>query len=206
MPEINTLREALTDELRDILHAEKQITKALPKMMKKASSEELKAAFEKHLAETELQIERLEKVFELLDETAKAKPCEAMKGIIEEAQEQMGEDMTDEVMDAILLACAQKVEHYEICSYGTVVAWAEGLGLDDVAELLNETLEEEKATDEILTQLATEEINAAAAQSDEEGAEDEDEEEGDEEEVRVASKSKASKSTSRTSRGRATAN
>ena len=175
MPEINTLREALTDELRDILHAEKQITKALPKMMKKASSEELKAAFEKHLAETEEQITRLEECFELLGENAKPKVCEAMKGIIEEANEELGEDMTDEVRDAILIACAQKVEHYEIASYGTVIAWAESLGLDDVCELLKTTLDEEKSTDESLNELSGE-INAIAAA----GAEDEDEEGGDE--------------------------
>ena len=182
MPEINTLRELLVDELRDILHAEKQITKALPKMMKKASSPQLRAAFEKHLAETETQVERLEQCFELLDEKARPKPCEAMKGIIDEASEEMGEDMADEVMDAILVACAQKVEHYEIASYGTVIAWAEGLGLDDVVALLNETLEEEKATDESLTELANEEINPAAVESEAEGDEDEDAEEDDGEE------------------------
>lgn len=188
MPEINTLKEKLVDELRDIYHAEKQITKALPKMMKKATSEELAAAFEKHLGETEGQIERLEQCFELLGEKVKAKPCEAMKGILEEGSEEMGEDMTDEVMDAVLIACAQKVEHYEIASYGSVVAWAQGLGLDEVADLLQETLDEEKSTDESLTTLAEETINPAAITS-EVSAEGEDEEE-EEEAPRKASKTK----------------
>ena len=173
MAKINTLKEKLVDELRDIYHAEKQITKALPKMIKKATSEELAAAFEKHLGETEEQIARLEECFELLAETAKAKTCEAMQGIIEEANEELGEDMTDEVKDAILIACAQKVEHYEIAAYGTVVAWAQGLGLDDVANLLQETLDEERATDESLTTLAEDQINPSAISS-EEGDEDED--------------------------------
>jgi ferritin-like metal-binding protein YciE len=176
MAEINTLHDLLVDELRDIFHAEKQITKALPKMIKKATSPTLKAAFEKHLGETEGQIERIEKCFELLDEKARAKPCAAMEGIIEEATEEMGEDMTDEVMDAVLIACAQKVEHYEIASYGSVIAWATGLGLSEVAGLLTETLDEEKATDEALTELADEEINPAALQSEtEDGDEDDDE-------------------------------
>lgn len=188
MPEINTLKELLIDELRDIYHAEKQITKALPKMIKKASSEELSAAFEKHLEETEGQVGRLEECFELLGVPAKAKPCEAMKGIIEEASEEMGEDMTDEVMDAVLVACAQKVEHYEIASYGTVIAWATGLGLNDVAELLQATLDEEKATDESLTDLAEETINPAAFTSEGDDEEDEDDEEDSDAKAAVAKK------------------
>ena len=183
MLEINTLHELLVDELRDIYHAEKQITKALPKMIKKATSPNLKAAFEKHLGETEGQIERLEKCFELLEEKARAKPCAAMQGIIEEATEEMGEDMTDEVMDAILVACAQKVEHYEIASYGSVVAWATGLGLSEVAGLLAETLDEEKATDEALTELADDEINPAALSGEAGEADDADDDSVDDDDL-----------------------
>lgn len=162
MAEINTLKELLVDELRDIYHAEKQITKALPKMIKKATSEELSAAFEKHLGETEQQIERLEQCFELLGEKVRGKSCAAMKGIIDEANEALDQEMSPAVMDAVLVASAQKVEHYEIASYGTVMTWAESLGLCDVASLLSETLDEEKATDVKLTRLAMAEINSAA--------------------------------------------
>ncbi len=163
MAAVTNLRELLVEELRDIYHAEKQITKALPKMIKAASSEELKAGFEQHLEETHGQIERLEQCFELLGEKARGKVCEAMKGIIEEASETMKEDMAPEVLDAVLVASAQKVEHYEIASYGTVMTWAEDLGEAGVAKLLSATLDEEKATDVKLTKLATTEINARAA-------------------------------------------
>ena len=160
---IPTLHELLVEEIRDIYHSETQITKALPKMVKKATSSALKAGFEKHLQETHAQIERLERCFELLNEKVKGTPCEAMKGIIKEGEEVMGKDMEPEVLDAALVACAQKVEHYEIASYGTVCTWATQLGLVDVAALLNETLDEEKATDEKLTELATGGLNALAA-------------------------------------------
>ena len=160
---MQTLHALLVDEIRDIYHAEKQITKALPKMIKNASNAELKAGFEKHLEETHEQILRLERVFDALDEKATAKTCEAMKGIIKEGEKTMGEDMEPEVMDAALVACAQKVEHYEIASYGTVIAWAEKLGLIEVVEELRATLEEERATDERLTMLAEGGINALAA-------------------------------------------
>lgn len=163
MAAVTNLRELLVEELRDIYHAEKQITKALPKMIKAASSEELKAGFEQHLEETHGQIERLEQCFELLGEKARGKVCEAMKGIIEEASETMKEDMAPEVLDAVLVASAQKVEHYEIASYGTVMTWAEDLGEAGVAKLLSATLDEEKATDVKLTKLATTDINARAA-------------------------------------------
>ncbi|HSI04520.1 MAG TPA: ferritin-like domain-containing protein [Myxococcota bacterium] len=165
MAEMRNLRDMLVEELRDIYHAEKQITKALPKMVKAATSEQLKAGFEKHLEETHGQIERLEQCFELLDAKVRGKACEAMRGIIEEASDTMKEDMEPEVLDAALVASAQKVEHYEIASYGTVMTWANNLGLDKVAKLLSATLDEEKATDVKLTQLATQDINARAAKA-----------------------------------------
>ncbi len=165
MAEIRNLRDMLIEELRDIYHAEKQITKALPKMLKAATSEQLKAGFEKHLEETHGQIERLEQCFELLDERVRGKTCEAMRGIIEEANDTMKEDMEPDVLDAALVASAQKVEHYEIASYGTVMTWAKHLGFDRVARLLSATLDEEKATDVKLTQLATKDINARAAKA-----------------------------------------
>ena len=165
MANMTNLRDMLVEELRDIYHAEKQITKALPKMFKAATSEPLKAGFEKHLEETHGQIERLEQCFELLDAKVRGKTCEAMRGIIEEASETMKQDMEPEVMDAALVAAAQKVEHYEIASYGTVMTWAQHLGLDNVAKLLSATLDEEKATDVKLTQLATKDIAARAAKA-----------------------------------------
>jgi ferritin-like metal-binding protein YciE len=165
MAEMTNLRDMLVEGLRDIYHAEKQITKALPKMIKAATSEQLKAGFENHLEETHGQIERLEQCFELLEERVRGKTCEAMRGIIEEASETMKEDMEPEVLDAALVASAQKVEHYEIACYGTVMTWAENLGLDKVARLLSATLDEEKATDVKLTQLATRDINPRAAKA-----------------------------------------
>lgn len=159
------LKDMLIEELRDIYHAEKQITKALPKMIRAATSAQLKAGFEKHLEETQGQIERLEQCFEALDVRVRGKTCEAMRGIIEEAQQIMKEDMSADVCDAVIVAAAQKVEHYEIASYGTTMTWAQHLGLDRVAKLLSATLDEEKAADAKLTQLATKEINARAAKS-----------------------------------------
>jgi ferritin-like metal-binding protein YciE len=151
---LKTLADAFYDELRDVLSAEKQLTKALPKMAKNATSEELKAAFEKHLAETQSQIERLEKAFEDTGKSAKAKKCEAMAGLIEEASSMMEEDADPEVMDAILIACAQKVEHYEIATYGTLCTWAKLLGYNNAKQLLGQNLAEEEKTDKLLTQLS----------------------------------------------------
>lgn len=148
------LHELLLDELADILHAERQLTKALPKMAEAANSEELKAAFEAHLAETVNQITRLEQVFASLDEPVKSKECKAMKGLLEEGKEMMEEMKDSPALDAALIAAAQKVEHYEIASYGTVSAWAEKMGHDDAVQLLNATLDEEKAADEMLTAIA----------------------------------------------------
>jgi ferritin-like metal-binding protein YciE len=156
---VSNLEDALFEELKDILHAEKQITKALPRMAKKASQPELKKAFEEHLQVTEKQIERLEQVFELLDRAPRAKKCVAMEGILDEGKEHLKEDAEEEVLDAMMIADAQKVEHYEIASYGTVKAWAEQLGLDQIAGLLDETLQEEKETDEKLNEIAMRMVN-----------------------------------------------
>ena len=156
------LKELLVDELRDIYNAEGQLTKALPRMAKKASNPQLRSAFETHLRETEGQIDRLDEVFEQLGEKARGKTCHAMKGLIEEGKEMMGEDFEEDVMDAALIAAAQKVEHYEIASYGTVRAWAELLGEDQVVKLLQQTLDEEGATDKKLTMLAESSINVEA--------------------------------------------
>ncbi len=176
----NNLREALVDEIRDLYNAEKQLIKALPKMAKASSNEELRTAFETHLEETQGQIGRLERVFELLDEKPRGKHCAGMAGIIEEGNEKLEEDMEDAVMDACIIKSAQSAEHYEIGSYGTAIAWAEALELTEVAELLEETLAEEKEADAKLSALAESGINEAATAGESEedsGDEDEDEEE-----------------------------
>jgi ferritin-like metal-binding protein YciE len=171
------LREALVEEIRDLYNAEKQLVKALPKMAKGAESDELRDAFEKHLEETEGQVTRLERVFELLDEKPRGKHCAGMAGIVEEGSEKLQEDIEGSVLDAVLIASAQKVEHYEIGAYGTAIAWAGALGLTEVCDVLNETLEEEKAADEKLSALAESGINqaATAGESDNEEMDEEDE-------------------------------
>jgi len=158
---MKTLEDAFYDELRDVLSAEKQLTKALPKMAKKASSEELKKAFQEHLKETEKQIERVEKAFEDTGKAARAKKCEAMAGLLEEGEDLMSEDADPEVMDALLIAAAQKVEHYEIATYGTLCTWAELLGYKTAKSELGQNLNEEETTDKKLTQLSKS-INSAA--------------------------------------------
>ena len=163
MAEAGTLHDAFIDELRDTYDAEKQLTKALAKLAKAASSPKLRDAFESHLKETQGQIERLEQVFESLGEPVKSKSCEGMAGIIEEGKNIIGEDFDDAAMDAALIAAAQKVEHYEIGSYGTVIAWAEAMGHNEAARLLKITLDEEETTDEKLSSLATGGINEQAA-------------------------------------------
>ena len=162
---VKTTEDLLLDELRDIYHAEKQLLKALPKMAKKAHSDKLRQAFEQHLEETQGQVERLEQVFDLLDKPARGKRCEAMAGLVEEANEMIEEIKTPEVLDAALITAAQKVEHYEIASYGSVHALAEALGKTDAAKLLAETLKEEKAADEKLNKLAVSDINKSALQA-----------------------------------------
>lgn len=156
------LHELFLDELADILSAERQLTKVLPKMAKAAESDELTAAFESHLAETENHITRLEQVFASLDEPVKSKECKAMKGLLEEGKELMAEMKDSSALDAALIAAAQKVEHYEIASYGTVKAWAEKLGHEEAVELIQATLAEEKAADEKLTAIAESSANEAA--------------------------------------------
>jgi ferritin-like metal-binding protein YciE len=168
MQEENNLQELLVEELRDIYHAEGQLLKALPKMAKAASSERLKEAFERHLEETEQQIERLERAFEVLGEPVKGKKCQAMEGLIAEGKEIIEEHSESPMLDAALICAAQKVEHYEIASYGTICTWADLLGLDELSDLLKETLDEEKTTDEMLTEIAESEINPEAVADEEE--------------------------------------
>jgi ferritin-like metal-binding protein YciE len=156
------LDELFHDTLKDIYFAEKKILSTLPKMAKAAQSEELKAAFEKHYTETEGQIERLEKVFAVIEKKPQGKTCAAIVGITDEGAEIMEEYKGSPALDAGLLGAAQAVEHYEISRYGTLIAWAEELGLDDAVALLEETLEEEEATDEALTEIAKTAINQQA--------------------------------------------
>jgi len=165
-----SLRETFVEELKDLYDAEKQLLKALPKMAKAAQHEELKAAFETHLEETQNHIQRLEEVFEAFGETAKGKKCKAMQGLVEE-----GQDLIDEEEgDAALICAAQKIEHYEIASYGSLRTWAEMLEEDEAVDLLQETLDEEKATDEKLTEIAESAANPEEAEG-EEGEEAEEE-------------------------------
>ena len=156
------LDELFHDTLKDIYYAEKKILSALPKMAKAAQNEDLAAAFKKHHGETEEQVSRLEQVFELIEEKPQGKKCAAIEGILEEGQEIMKEYKGSPALDAGLLAAAQAVEHYEMSRYGTLKAWAEELGLDEAAKLLGETLEEEEATDEALTELAEDVVNQEA--------------------------------------------
>lgn len=160
--DIATLDDLFVHQLQDIYYAEHQILKALPKMIEKASDPTLKAGFEQHLHETEGQVRRLEQVFDLYGQTPRAVTCPAIDGIIKEANEVAGEVADKRVLDAALIAAAQAVEHYEIARYGTLVAWARQLGRSDCAAILDETLAEEKATDEKLTGLAEGGANAAA--------------------------------------------
>ena len=164
------LHDLFVEELRDIYDAEKQLTKALPKMAKAAQSEELRAAFEEHLEITRMQVERVEEVFKSLGIAARGKSCEGMKGLIEEAQEKIQELEQGSTLDAALIASAQKVEHYEIATYGTLATFAEVLNHQDAKDLLGQTLEEEKEADEKLTGIAGQ-INPEAEQ--EEGEEEE---------------------------------
>ena len=160
MPE--GLKELYIDELKDIYNAENQLLKALPKMAKAAQSEELRDAITSHLEETEGHVERLQKVFESVDEKPKSKTCKAMKGLLEEGSELLQELKGKSSIDAGIIAAAQKVEHYEIASYGTVRAWAEQMGHSEAVELLQETLDEESAADEKLTEIAESLANAKA--------------------------------------------
>lgn len=163
MAEPKNLNDLLYETLKDIYFAEKQILSALPKMAQAAQSPDLKQAFETHEGQTETHMERLEQVFELIGKPAQQKTCNAILGIIDEGKEVMSEFEGTEALDAGLLAGAQAVEHYEISRYGTMVTWAKTLGLDDVAELLAQTLDEEEATDQVLSEIAKTTVNAEAA-------------------------------------------
>ena len=149
----NSLRELYVEELKDLYSAENQLTKALPKLAKAASSEELRQGFEEHLEQTKGHVERMERAFEMLKQKPKSKTCAAMKGLITEAQERMEANEDGALSDSAIICAAQKVEHYEIAGYGTLKAWADELGLEDVAALLQETLDEEKAADNKLTDI-----------------------------------------------------
>ena len=199
MAELTTLHDALVDEICDLYSAEKQLAKALPKMAKAASSDDLRAAIEHHLDETENQIGRLEQIFDLLDEKPRAKHCAGIAGIIDEGAEILKLDAEDDVRDACIIAAAQRAEHYEIAAYGTVAAWAEGLGLSDAAQLLRDTLDEEKTADKTLTDLAESGINAGAEAG---GAEDPDEDEEDEDDNDTAEHEPATSSRRKSSTGR----
>ena len=191
MTEAGTLHDAFIDELRDSYDGEKQLTKALAKLAKAATSPQLREAFEAHLEETQGQIERLEQVFELLEEKARGKHCDGIAGIVEEGKSIMEEDFDETTMDACLIAAGQRAEHYEMAAYGTLVAWANAMGHTEVAKLLQQTLDEEKAADKKLSGLAQGGINQGAV-----GAADAD----DEEEPVGAAASSARKSSAKARR------
>jgi ferritin-like metal-binding protein YciE len=164
MAQAGTLHDAFLDELRDAYDAEKQLTKALPKLAKAATSTELRDAFQSHLEETRGHVERIEQVLEGLGEKVRGKHCDGIEGIIEEGASVMEEEFDDATMDACLIAAGQRAEHYEMAAYGTLIAWARAMGHDEAVELLQQTLDEEKAADEKLTSLAEGGINQAAAE------------------------------------------
>ena len=159
---LDSLQKLFISELRDLYHAEQQLVKALPKMAKGATSSDLKEAFQTHLKQTEQHVDRLEEVFQLLDEKPVAKVCRAMQGLIEEGAEILEEEGEASVLDAALIVAAQKVEHYEIAGYGSVRTFAELLGQDQAVELLQETLDEESQANDLLTKLAMEVVNPEA--------------------------------------------
>ncbi|MDB6029373.1 MAG: hypothetical protein JWM68_5596 [Verrucomicrobiales bacterium] len=168
---INTLQDLYIHELQDIYSAETQLVKALPKVIEACTSDELRSALEDHLDQTKEQVERLDTIFESLDESPKGKKCMAMEGLLKECQETISEDMKDEVRDAALIGACQRVEHYEIAVYGTVSTFAKLLGREDDLDLLGQTLDEEKEADETLTDIAENTINVEAAEGEEEEAE-----------------------------------
>ena len=161
--DIKNMDDLFVHTLRDIYYAEKQIVKSLPEMIEKASNPQLKQGFQTHLRETENHVKRLDQVFDLLGKQAQGVDCPAIDGIIEEAEDVAGEVQDKTVLDAALIAAAQAVEHYEMTRYGTLIAWAKQMGRNDAATLLNQTLDEEKATDKKLTQIAEANVNRRAA-------------------------------------------
>jgi ferritin-like metal-binding protein YciE len=170
MANVESLEELLQEEIKDIYDAEKQLTKALPKLAKKASTPELKQAFEEHLRQTEQHMDRLEQVFEQMEMPARGKKCEGMQHLISEGEDMMSEAEDDATRDALMIAAAQKVEHYEIAAYGTMRTWATLLGRNEIAAILEETLEEEKEADQKLTRIAEGFVNAEAAHGEEASA------------------------------------
>lgn len=193
MPQQKSLHDMFIDELRDAYDAEKQLTKALPKLARAAVSDELRGAFESHLKETQGHVTRLEQVFASIEEKPRGKHCDGIAGIIEEGKNVIEEDIEESAIDACLIAAGQRAEHYEIAAYGSLVAWARAMDHTDAADLLEETLEEEKAADEKLTSLAEGGINEEAAHA------AHGEEEEDEEEAVVGKSSSRSSSPSRNS-------
>src|SRR5438552_5968586 len=196
MSDAGTLHDAFVNELRDMYDAEKQLTKALPKLAKNASSPDLRSAFESHLEETRGQMERLEQALESLEEKVRGKHCGGIAGIIEEGKSVMEEDFDETTMDACLIASGQRAEHYEMAAYGTLVAWARAMGHSTAAKLLQQTLDEEKAADKKLTSLAEGGINQEAADA----AHPADEEEEEEMPVRARRGGSAVATAKRTSR------
>ena len=168
MSKISTPRDLLVEELKDLYSAENQLVKALPKMAKTATSDELREAFQTHLQQTQVQVQRLEQIGKKLGESMKGKKCKAMEGLVEEGKEIMEEDMEPAILDLALIGAAQKVEHYEIAGYGTARTLAEISGEDQVAKILQETLDEEGETDKLLTEIAMELNLEAAATADDE--------------------------------------
>jgi ferritin-like metal-binding protein YciE len=160
---VKNLQDLFEETLKDLYYVEKKLVKTLPQMAEKATSPELKQAIEDHLSETETHVQRIEQIFQALDKRAVAKKCEAMEGILKEADEVTGEIDDEETLDAAIISSAQTVEHYEIARYGTLACWATEMGNDDVTDLLEQTLEEEKAADEKLSSLAEDSVNQRAA-------------------------------------------
>src|SRR6185503_1002889 len=177
MAQAGTLHDAFIEELRDTYDAEKQLIKALPKLAKAAASTDLRTAFETHLEETRGHVERLEQVFESLEEKPRGKHCEGIAGIIEEGKSMMEEEFDDATMDACLIAAGQRAEHYEMAAYGTLIAWAQSMGHSEAINLLQGILDEEKAADKKLSSLAEGGINQEAADAAHPGDEEEDEDE-----------------------------
>jgi ferritin-like metal-binding protein YciE len=177
---LNSMRDLMLEEIRELYDAEKQASRAYPKLMKAVSSERFKQAIEEHNEETKGQLERLERIFEELELRPRGTSCEALRGLVADAQDLIEQELDPELLDVALIAAAQKLEQFEIAAYGSARAHAEALGLEQAAKLLDETLEEEKAMDQRLNQLALDEVNPAALAAEQEG--EEEEEEGDEEE------------------------
>jgi ferritin-like metal-binding protein YciE len=202
MAETGTLHDAFIDELRDTYDAERQLVRALPKLAKAATSPDLRTAFETHLEETQGHVERLEQVFQSLNEKVRGKHCDGIAGIVEEGKAIMGEDLDGSTMDACLIAAGQRAEHYEMAVYGTLVAWARAMQHEEAADLLQQTLDEEKAADEKLSALAEGGINQEAAAAAHPEQEDEDSE--DQEETAAAGRGRGTSAVRSTRGGRAT--